>query len=620
MSQAEPAVGCPADLIALSVTEGGVRVQRPDAGGCEVASWERLPDVLTAHPAATFVVEDAGTVFGRLLAGREEARAAAWPVLDGHRVLDLRLAIQALRLVGRRNLRAPDQDLRDCGAQVRGVMADVAQRFQVEPERVERFGLLGHGLRVRARAALGALAEHPIQLAPGDREELIRQCRARVEALERAVRRVDHELGGHLGRVRRRPDGFVPLPVHLSNWLYAHLRRLKDAHGAAIGPFLGLTNEVLDFQHPQAWPLWALGAPAVPRLAALAAAARLWHDLVQGDGAPVRPTWDVLPRFRVSAFDFEALPGVDVGRFLGGPPGTLPVRVSFRPLVSAAVATAVAADRHAGWAGDPLGAGPNLVETVATALGDRLPAGPTARQRADGAEALVRYMASAGGQDGLKEYVETVAGVDTPLFPGDYAGVWRGLCQNQAPALGAWSADGLIDWVERSLPNPPALGTLRTMVTPQAARSRAVAESFADPAATWGAASEFRFYRLAVDNPQWQVKLNVFTNRGPLNNYRAFCTRPVVSPAGLVRPHLPWWANRAEAWRVAFDEAALNVITRLAAAGHQLAWASDRGVWLNVPMTQVDQDRPRIEQLANEAASEILRRPCHLSPSLGADA
>jgi hypothetical protein len=612
MNEPDIVTGTLNDFISLSVADGGVRVCAPGAGS-KVIPWGWLCDVLTAHPAATFVVEDVAAVFGQFLLNREGVREAAWGVLNECRVLDVGLAAQAFHLVGRQDADSPVQNLLGQGARLSDLLVTTANRFQLGVDRANRYGYLGHGLRVRAGAALGSLAENRIQLKPEARERLIRLCQVRVDALEGAIRKSAPDLGGHLGRSLQRPESLLSVPVGIANWLDSHLARVRDVHGAAIGPFLELTNETIDFGQPDAWPLWGLGAPGIPQFAGLIAAARLWRDLAQSDGTLIRPAWDLHPRFRVKAFDLEAVPGVNVGEYITGPAGYLLVRVSFRPLVSAAVMSAVAAYGYETSPGEPAGTPLDLIKIITADLGGKLPAVRTSRQRADLAEALICYLASAGGQDGLKEYVEVFAGVDTTLSAGDYGKMCRLLCHDLAPELQGWLGDHLIDWVERSLPTPPTPGTLRQMITPQAARSRAIAEHFAKPEGTWGGMSEFRFYRMVVANPQWGLLPQLYETRGPLENHRLLCTRNAISPAGLVRPALPWWANRGESWRMAFDEAAFNVITRLEAAGNQLAWVSDRGIWLNVPVAWVVQEVPQIVRLANKAAAEMLERPCHLA-------
>ena len=608
-----------ADFIALSVAGNGVQVQGAD-GPPEVVPLARLPAVLAARPAARFVMDNAGPLFGRLLAGGGDGQAAAWAALTGHRVVDVGLADRALGLAGRRDPDPPDDRLLDRGPRRWQAMAGVAEQFGVGTDQVGRFGPLGHGLRVRARAALGAIAGHDIRLRPGARDELIDRCRARVELLEKGVRKAVPELGGHFGRDKRRPDGLLKALPAISHWLAAQVRRLRDTHGAPIYPFLDLTNDVPDPREPDTWPLWALGLPAVPTLAALLAAARLWRDLESAADGRVRPTWGVLPHFRVTAFDLEALPGLDVGRYLNVPDGCIPVRMPFDPLLLAAITWAP--DRDGGVAGrdGPQAGEGYALNSVVNSLAARLPPAVTGWRRRELVLGLLRYVASGGAADGLKEYAEACAGVETDFTPGDYTRACQVLSQHVLPELGDYLRDCLIEWVEESLPRPPAGGTLRTLVPPQAATSRAIAEGFAGPKSDWGSMSAFRFHRLVAEHPEWGLRPEVVVNRGPLANYRIHCTRPVVSPAGLVRPHLPWWANRAEAWRTVFDEAALNVIARLAAAGHRLAWASDRGVWLNVPIPRVAQDGPRIEQLANKAASDILKRRCHLTLSWRADA
>jgi hypothetical protein len=346
-----------------------------------------------------------------------------------------------------------------------------------------------------------------------------------------------------------------------------------------------------------------LGDPHLPVLAALLAAARLWDVLEGAEGDILRPQYSFLPRFRVTAGDWEILPDAGVESAVEPVASSVLVRVSFRPLVGAAVRWAASGRAADLPASEPVSDG-DLVSRLGHELERQLSLSLTAARRADWAAALVRYAASGGAWEGLKAFAEISAGVETARTPGEYRAAWWQVLPTIDPGVAEWLTDRLVERVEASLPNPPAAGTLRRLA-PRATAAR-VAEAFANPRNALANPPAFPIRTHLKNNPDWGLTPSRLSNMGPLGAFHHLCTERFVSPAGLPRPHLPWCAARAEGWRLAYDEAALCVISRLAGAGFDLAWASDRGVWVEVPARTFQDSVERVTAVAGEAVRAIL--------------
>jgi hypothetical protein len=307
--------------MSLRLSDSGVVVDSPNTAPATIAIKD-VPHFLASHAHTRFVVENAGRLFSHMLAAEHDSsNVAIWKVLNENRVVGIALASQSLQLAGGGHEK--NGPIAGCvvhnGRQLWEDMIKIARHRKVGDDVISHFGPLGQSLRVQGAAALGSIEHDGVRLAPGAQEVLIDQCQKRVEILGRDLSKADPSLGGSLGRIRGKLGKLLEPNNFISRWLSDQVKKLKDAQGAAIYPFLELVNEELNFDEPDAWPIYALGMPQVPTVAAMIAAARLWRDLLECEDGWLRPRYEILSRIRMTTCNLEALPGKCEARPLFGP-------------------------------------------------------------------------------------------------------------------------------------------------------------------------------------------------------------------------------------------------------------------------------------------------------------